>query len=51
MTLQHHVAYYAAFYEATAILLNEGLDFSMYSGIIASLISSSSLRVQIVDGN
>lgn len=25
-------AYYAAFYAATAVLLNEGLDFSKHSG-------------------
>ena len=30
-------AYYAAFYGATAILLNEGLDFSKHSGFIASI--------------
>ncbi|MBE2198766.1 MAG: HEPN domain-containing protein [Anaerolinea sp.] len=30
-------AYYAAFYGATAILLNEGLDFSKHSGVIASI--------------
>lgn len=29
-------AYYAAFYSATAVLLNEGLDFSKHSGVIAS---------------
>lgn len=28
-------AYYAAFYGATAVLLNEGLDFSKHSGVIA----------------
>ncbi len=31
------LAYYAAFYGATAILLNEGLDFSKHSGVIASI--------------
>jgi Uncharacterized conserved protein related to C-terminal domain of eukaryotic chaperone, SACSIN, COG1895 len=30
-------AYYAAFYGATAILLNEGLDFSKHSRVIASI--------------
>lgn len=30
-------AYYAAFYGATAVLLNEGLDFSKHSGVIASI--------------
>ncbi len=30
-------AYYAAFYSATAVLLNEGLDFSKHSGVIASI--------------
>lgn len=30
-------AYYAAFYAATAALLNEGLDFSKHSGVIASI--------------
>lgn len=30
-------AYYAAFYGATAILLNEALDFSKHSGVIASI--------------
>jgi uncharacterized protein (UPF0332 family) len=30
-------AYYAVFYGATAVLLNEGLDFSKHSGIIASI--------------
>ncbi|MCL6539782.1 MAG: HEPN domain-containing protein [Roseiflexus sp.] len=30
-------AYYAAFYGATAILLNEGLDFSKHSEVIASI--------------
>jgi uncharacterized protein (UPF0332 family) len=30
-------AYYAAFYAATAVLLNEGLDFSKHSGVIASI--------------
>lgn len=28
-------AYYAAFYGATAVLLNEDLDFSKHSGVIA----------------
>ena len=28
-------AYYAAFYAASAVLLNEGLDFSKHSGVIA----------------
>ena len=31
--------YYAAFYAATAALLDEGLEFSRHSGIIASNIS------------
>jgi uncharacterized protein (UPF0332 family) len=30
-------AYYAAFYGATAVLLNEGLDFRKHSGVIASI--------------
>lgn len=30
-------AYYAAFYAATAALLNEGLEFSKHSGVIASV--------------
>jgi uncharacterized protein (UPF0332 family) len=30
-------AYYAAFYAATAVLLNEGLEFSKHSGVIASV--------------
>ena len=30
-------AYYAAFYGATAVLLNEGLDFSKHTGVIASI--------------
>jgi uncharacterized protein (UPF0332 family) len=30
-------AYYGAFYGATALLLNEGLDFSKHSGVIASI--------------
>lgn len=30
-------AYYAAFYAATAVLLNEDLDFSKHSGVIASI--------------
>lgn len=30
-------AYYGAFYGATAVLLNEGLDFSKHSGVIASI--------------
>jgi len=30
-------AYYAAFYAATAVLLNEGLEFSRHSGVIASI--------------
>lgn len=30
-------AYYAAFYGATALLLNEGLDFSKHSAVIATL--------------
>ncbi len=30
-------AYYAAFYGATAVLLNEGFDFSKHSGVIASI--------------
>lgn len=30
-------AYYAAFYAATAVLLNEGLDFSKHSGVIVSI--------------
>ncbi|MCA9901095.1 MAG: HEPN domain-containing protein [Ardenticatenaceae bacterium] len=30
-------AYYAAFYGATASLLNEDLDFSKHSGVIASI--------------
>ncbi|MCB8922630.1 MAG: HEPN domain-containing protein [Ardenticatenaceae bacterium] len=30
-------AYYAAFYGATAVLLNEGLEFSKHSGVIASI--------------
>ena len=30
-------AYYAAFYGATAVLLNEGLDISKHSGVIASI--------------
>jgi uncharacterized protein (UPF0332 family) len=30
-------AYYAAFYGATAVLLNGGLDFSKHSGVIASI--------------
>jgi len=29
--------YYAAFYAATAVLLNEGLEFSKHSGVIASI--------------
>jgi uncharacterized protein (UPF0332 family) len=35
-------AYYAAFYGATAILLNEGLDFSKHSGLSLRFISDSS---------
>ncbi|HUS73209.1 MAG TPA: HEPN domain-containing protein [Sedimentisphaerales bacterium] len=30
-------SYYAAFYAATAALLNEGLEFSRHSGVIASI--------------
>ncbi|MGC8991017.1 MAG: HEPN domain-containing protein [Verrucomicrobiia bacterium] len=30
-------AYYAAFYGATAVLLNEGLDFGKHSAVIASI--------------
>ncbi len=30
-------AYYAAFYGAMAVLLNEGLEFSKHSGVIASI--------------
>lgn len=30
-------AYYAAFYGSTAVLLNEGLDISKHSGVIASI--------------
>lgn len=30
-------AYYAAFYAATAVLLDEGLEFSRHSGVIASI--------------
>jgi uncharacterized protein (UPF0332 family) len=30
-------AYYAAFYAATAALLNEGMEFSRHSGVIASI--------------
>jgi uncharacterized protein (UPF0332 family) len=30
-------SYYAAFYAATAALLNEGLEFSKHSGVIASI--------------
>lgn len=30
-------AYYAAFYAATAVLLNEGLELSKHSAVIASL--------------
>jgi len=30
-------AYYAAFYAATALLLNEGMEFSKHSGVIASI--------------
>jgi len=30
-------AYYAAFYAATAALLNEGLEFGRHSGVIASV--------------
>lgn len=30
-------AYYAAFYAAIAVLLNEGLDFSKHSGVLASI--------------
>ena len=30
-------AYYAAFYAATAALLNEGLEFSKHRGVIASI--------------
>lgn len=30
-------AYYTAFYAATAALLNEGLEFSKHSGVIASV--------------
>ncbi len=30
-------AYYAAFYGASAVLLNEGLDFNKHSGVIASI--------------
>jgi uncharacterized protein (UPF0332 family) len=30
-------AYYAAFYGAAAVLLNDGLDFSKHSGVIASI--------------
>ncbi len=30
-------AYYAAFYAATAVLLDEGLEFSKHSGVIASI--------------
>ncbi len=30
-------AYYAAFYAATALLLNEGMEFSKHSGVIAAI--------------
>jgi uncharacterized protein (UPF0332 family) len=30
-------AYYAAFYAASAILLNEGLDLSKHSGVLAAV--------------
>jgi uncharacterized protein (UPF0332 family) len=30
-------AYYAAFYAATAVLLDEGVDFGRHSGVIASI--------------
>ena len=30
-------SYYAAFYAATAVLLDEGLEFSKHSGVIASI--------------
>jgi len=30
-------AYYAAFYAASAVLLNEGLDLSKHSGVIATI--------------
>lgn len=30
-------AYYATFYAATAVLLNEGLEFSKHSGVISSI--------------
>ena len=30
-------AYYAAFYAATAVLLDKGLEFSKHSGVIASI--------------
>ena len=30
-------AYYAVFYAATALLLNEGLEFSKHSAVIASI--------------
>jgi len=30
-------AYYGAFYAATALLLNEGLEFGKHSGVIASI--------------
>lgn len=33
MILRHYVA----FYGATAVLLNEGLDFSKHSGVVASI--------------
>lgn len=37
-------AYYAAFYGATAVLLNEGLDFSKHSGSLLRYISDLSRR-------
>ena len=30
-------AYYATFYAATAVLLNEGLEFNKHSGVVASI--------------
>ncbi len=30
-------AYYAAFYAATALLLNDGMEFSKHSGVIAAI--------------
>ena len=44
-------AYYAAFYGATAALLNEGLDFSKHSGVIASIhqrfVKTGKLKVEL----